>query len=180
MNLISGRVLYFLIASVIIVSDQITKSVISSWLSPGQIVKLFDSDLVWLVLVHNPGSAFGIRLIPTPILAIISLIAAAALILYLFRYSQLPFSQGVPLGLILGGAVGNMIDRFRLGKVVDFVSVNLPDWWMDRWPVFNVADSAVSVGVVWMILVTLFVRDPIDMDSDAGEVLVENQSDPIT
>ncbi len=177
MNRIDGRIIYFLIASVIIVSDQITKTVISSWLSPGQIIRLFDNDLVWLVLVHNPGSAFGIRLIPTPLLAVISMMAAIVLSVYLFRYSNLPFSQGAPLGLILGGAVGNMIDRIRLGKVVDFVSVNLPDFWMDRWPVFNVADSAVSVGVVWMILVTLFVREQVEPDEDDKSILMENQSD---
>jgi signal peptidase II len=130
----------------------------SSWLSSGQIVKLFDGELVWFVLVHNPGLAFGLRILPTPALAVISLIAASALGFYLYRY-PLPMHQGLPFGLIMGGAIGNMIDRMRLGKVVDFISVDFPDFWMSRWPVFNVADSAVSIGIVWIVLVTLLIPE---------------------
>ncbi len=130
----------------------------SSWLSSGEIVRLFDGDLVWFVLVHNPGLAFGLRLLPTPALAVISLIAATALGFYLYRY-PLPTYHGFPLGLIMGGAIGNMIDRMRLGMVVDFISVDFPDFWMTRWPVFNIADSAVSIGIVWMVLVTLLISE---------------------
>lgn len=141
--------------------DQITKVIAKARLQDGAIIRLFDGDLVWLLYVDNPGMAFGLRIIPTWVLAIISLAAAVTLAVYLFRHRELPSRMGVAMSMIVAGALGNMIDRFFRGSVIDFISVEWPDWLfgMQRFPVFNVADSAVSVGVTIVLLINLFTTE---------------------
>ena len=125
-------------------------------LTSGEVVRIFDGDLLWLVLVFNPGLAFGVRLIPPVILTVIAFIASAGLAIYLFRASNLSRRHGMPLALVMGGALGNLVDRIILGKVIDFISVDMPDFIMPRWPVFNVADSAVSIGITCLVVFTIF------------------------
>lgn len=82
--------------------------------------------------------------------------ATLVVAILLLRMKSSPFCQKILLGSIMGGAIGNTIDRLFLGHVVDFIDVDLPDWMMERWPVFNIADSAVSVGVTLLIITLLF------------------------
>jgi len=117
---------------------------------------MFDSDFLWFLYVENPGTALGFRFLPVWGLAIISLIAVIGMSWYLFRTKELPVLAGYLLSVIIGGAIGNMIDRMFRKTVIDFVSVNMPDRLMDRFPVFNVADSAVSVGVTIILFFSLF------------------------
>jgi len=138
--------------------DQGSKLLVRMWMLPGDVIRLFDGDLIWLVFVLNPGLAFGIRLLPPVVLTGIALLAALGLGVYLYLHPLLPLRQGMPLTLIMGGALGNMIDRLAIGQVVDFLSVDMPDFIMIRWPAFNVADSAVSVGVVFLVILSLFSR----------------------
>lgn len=149
---------YLLVALLIVVVDQITKQLISHYLPIGRQIRLFDGELVWIQHVLNPGMAFGLRMIPTAILAIISAFAACALIAYLFVSPYSRGGQGLALGLIIGGAIGNLIDRVAIGKVVDFISVDFPDFIMTRWPTFNVADSSVCVGMTLLIILS-FLQD---------------------
>jgi len=106
--------------------------------------------------MSNPGMAFGVRLIPPWVLILVKAITAVVIGIYILRSSRLIFLQTLPLALIMGGALGNLTDRLRWGEVVDFISVDFPDFLMERWPTFNVADSAVSVGVTILILFSLF------------------------
>jgi len=152
----NNRPLYLLIAGVIVLLDQVSKLLIRHYFRPGESCRLFDSDLIWIVYVQNSGMAFGIRIIPPFVLAIIAFIAAVALGIFIFRHPHLTYWHGVPFSLIMGGAIGNLIDRLTIGEVVDFISVDFPDFIMPRWPVFNVADSSLSVGIVSLILITLF------------------------
>lgn len=139
--------------------DQIAKALATRYLADAGIVRLFGGDLVWLVYVLNPGSAFGMRFLPPLLLMMIAVATAVGLGYFLITRPLQPLFQGLPLALIMGGAAGNMVDRIRLGEVVDFVSVDMPDFLMDRWPVFNVADAAVSVGIV-LLMIASFLKPP--------------------
>ncbi len=153
-----NRWTYLLIALIIVALDQITKQLIIHYLPLGEQIRLFDGNLLWIQHVMNPGMAFGIRILPPVILAIISAFAACVLIAYLFLSPYSHGGQGFSLGLIIGGAIGNLIDRISIGKVIDFISVDFPDAIMIRWPTFNVADSSVSVGVTLLIIFS-FLQD---------------------
>ncbi len=131
-------------AGLVLALDQLTKAVISANLLPGDPVPVL-GQFLRLTLVHNTGAAFG--LFPGSRLPFILISATAiAVVLYLFaRDAYKSFLNRVLLGCILGGALGNLIDRIRWGKVVDFIDVGFGTV---RWPVFNVADSAVTLGVI--------------------------------
>jgi len=136
--------LFALCAAVVVALDQLTKAAASSRLFLSEPVPVF-GDFLRLTLVRNTGAAFG--LFPgSRFPFIVVSILAIAVVLYLYTreaYRGLP--QRILLGCILGGAIGNLVDRIRLGWVVDFIDVGLGT---ARWPVFNVADSAVTVGVI--------------------------------
>jgi signal peptidase II len=131
-------------AAVVVALDQITKNVASSRLEPGESISIL-GDFIRFTLVHNTGAAFG--LFPgSRVPFIIVSVLAIAVVLYLFlRETYRSVLNRVLLGCILGGAFGNLIDRVRLGWVVDFIDMGIGQV---RWPVFNVADSAVTLGVV--------------------------------
>ncbi|MBM3325636.1 MAG: signal peptidase II [Calditrichaeota bacterium] len=154
--MIVRRLLYFLLASVIILLDQTTKILAVKALGDGKIIRPFDNDFIWLILVYNSGSAFGMKLLPSIVLAVIAFIAAVGLGYYLWRKTDIPLLYGFPLALIMGGAIGNLIDRVRIGEVIDYFSVDMPNFIMNRFPVFNIADSAVSVGITIIMLLSLF------------------------
>jgi len=131
-------------ATLVLALDQVTKAIVSARLLPGDPVPVIDNFLR-LTLVHNTGAAFG--LFPGSRLPFILISALAIVVaLYLFaRDAYRSFLNRVLLGSILGGALGNLIDRIRWGRVVDFIDVGIG---AARWPVFNVADSAVTLGVI--------------------------------
>jgi signal peptidase II len=141
-----------LLALAVVVLDQLTKAVALARLPPGVPVEL--APWLSLTLVLNPGLAFGLLAgVPTEwrwVVAVVSVIALAVLARVALRV--LP-THGWPgmlaIGLIFGGAVGNLIDRLRWGAVVDFVDVH---WRSYHWPAFNVADSAITVGVALLAL----------------------------
>jgi signal peptidase II len=138
---------------VILVLDQATKILALSRLSLGVPVSVVDG-LVALTLVMNPGLAFGFLGAVPPgwrwVVALLSLAALCALALLAVRLLPVGgWPAALALGLIFGGAVGNLIDRWRFGAVVDFIDVY---WRVYHWPAFNVADSAISVGVLLLAL----------------------------
>jgi signal peptidase II len=146
---------------VILVLDQVTKAFALQRLVPGLPVPVVDGFLS-LTLVMNPGLAFGM-LASTPnawrwIVAALSLGALA--VLAVIAVQLLPEGglwARVALGGVFGGAIGNLIDRVRFGAVVDFVDVYWRAW---HWPAFNVADSAISVGVAVLALRMLLAPAP--------------------
>ncbi len=131
-------------AAAVLALDQASKALASSHLLLGHPVPIV-GNLVRLTLVHNTGAAFG--LFPGSRLPFILIsVLAISVVLYLFaRDAYQSLVNRVLLGCILGGALGNLVDRVRWGKVVDFIDVG---WGTLRWPVFNVADSAVTLGVI--------------------------------
>lgn len=133
-------------AAVVILIDQLTKAVASARLFMGQPVALL-GNTVRFTLVHNTGAAFGLFPGSRLPFIVISLLAIAV-VLYLFlRETYRSLANRILLGCILGGAIGNLIDRVRLGWVVDFIDIGVGTV---RWPVFNVADSAVTLGVLFL------------------------------
>ena len=141
------------IGGVVVVLDQLTKAIALDRLAPGAPVPLIDGFLS-LTLVRNPGLAFGLLAgVPTGWRWVVALLSLAALVV-LVRVALRVLPRGGVidhgmLGLIGGGAVGNLIDRVRFGAVVDFVDVYYRSW---HWPAFNVADSAITVGVALLAL----------------------------
>jgi signal peptidase II len=137
---------FLLLALAIVGADQLAKWTIR------QTIALGDSEsVVWpLKIVHvtNSGAAFGILQGAGPLLVMTSIVGMAAIVVYLFNPGFAHPIMRLGLALMLGGAVGNLIDRVKDGEVVDFIKV-------PHWPAFNVADSAISIGVVllaWALL----------------------------
>jgi len=136
------------IAGTIVVLDQITKAVVLEHLPPGVAIHLIDGFLS-LTLVMNSGLAFGLLGgLPAAWRWSIALLSITALVV-LARVAVRVLADGGRLArwsvaLIFGGAVGNLIDRARFGAVVDFVDVHFRGY---HWPAFNVADSAITIGV---------------------------------
>ncbi|MCH7811709.1 MAG: signal peptidase II [Chloroflexi bacterium] len=134
---------FFVIAAAVIALDQLTKFLVRAGLDRGEAWP--DRDwLLNIVNVSNSGAAFGILQGQTVFLIGMSIVGAAAIILF---YFYPPLEHGllrVALGLQLGGAAGNLIDRVRTGEVTDFIN-------FDFWPAFNVADASISIGVVTII-----------------------------
>lgn len=144
-----------LIVGAAVVLDQVSKFLIERTMSLGHSIPVVGS-LVRLTYIHNPNAAFGIGLGSGAIHMVFS-IAAFGLVAYIL-YRTPPTQQGVQaaLALILGGAIGNLIDRVRMGEVIDFVDVGINKY---RWPVFNVADSVVTIGVLMLVLFYFLDRD---------------------
>jgi signal peptidase II len=148
-----------LLAAVVVVLDQITKAAALAHLLLGHPLVLAERWLS-LTLVMNPGLAFGLLGTLEPawrwVVAALSIVALLVLARVALRVLPTGGAAGVvAIGLIFGGAVGNLIDRARFGAVVDFVDVHWHGW---HWPAFNVADSAISIGVALLALRLL--REP--------------------
>lgn len=137
-----------LLISVLIVSlDQISKYFISRAVSPGESIPLI-KNIFHITLVYNTGIAFGMFKNQTAFFIIISLIAVALILHNIFsQKSKKDFNkmEFFALALILGGAIGNMIDRIIFGYVIDFLDFRI-------WPVFNIADSAITIGVALLLI----------------------------
>jgi signal peptidase II len=169
-----------IVTAVLVVIDQITKLLVKGFSIPflnfkhegmyhGQRVEIF-GDFFRLTFIENPGMAFGIDpgLDLKFYLTLFSLLASVGLIIYLCRIRNEHFTTRLALAFILGGAIGNLIDRMFYGvffsyaplfhgKVVDFLDFNFFDITIlgrsyDRFPIFNIADSAVTIGVFLLLI----------------------------
>jgi len=135
---------FLLIGLLIIVADQLSKAWISTNLARGQ--SLFDVGFFRITHVHNTGAAFGLFQDQSLVLTIIGVVVVVVLLICSrFFLRSVPFLGGrlgkLAISLVLGGTVGNLIDRLRLGYVTDFIDFSY-------WPAFNIADSAITVGVI--------------------------------
>ena len=135
---------FLLCAAAIVALDQVTKVFASSHLLPGESISVL-GDFIRLTLVHNTGAAFGLFPGSRVPFIVVSVVAIAVVLYLFFRETYRSVANRILLGCILGGAIGNLIDRVRLGYVVDFIDVGFGT---ARWPVFNAADSAVTIGVL--------------------------------
>lgn len=136
--------------------DQGSKLAVLHLMRPGESIPIL-SDVVRLTFVRNSGAAFGLLSGSRITFLLTGFLAIVALLFLFFRSRRTKAALSSYLVLVIGGAVGNMIDRLRLGEVVDFVDIG---WKNVRWPVFNVADAAVTVGVLLFLYHSLLQRRP--------------------
>jgi len=151
---------YLWVTLIIIFFDQVSKYVVRSTIEPGQVIKI-TPKLIWLTSVQNTGAAFsfsfGNQLLNRILFIVISTVAII-LIVYLSAKSKNKL-EIFSFALILGGAIGNLIDRIFIGSVTDFIWCDFPDVIMTRWPIFNLADSSIVIAIVIMIASTIFIKE---------------------
>jgi len=143
--------LFTLTVALALAADQASKFYIDSTFELYQAESVID-NFFHITYVRNPGAAFGILADSSfrlPFFITISLLAIGGILWYLCRIGPDSLWQNLGLGLILSGALGNLIDRIRLGEVIDFLDVH---WYNYHWPAFNIADSAICVGVGIMLI----------------------------
>jgi signal peptidase II len=146
------------IAVAVFVLDQLAKAWLVSTLSPGERIQVV-GDYVRLIHSQNTGALFGLFRDQALFFAIVS-VGVVGAIVWFHHSSGRNTLLSVALGLLLGGALGNMADRFRIGYVVDFVDVGLGDL---RFYTFNIADSAISLAIL-LLLLTAFLSTGRDED----------------
>jgi signal peptidase II len=142
--------LFFGLAVAIVAVDQATKALVTGALQPGESRPVID-DLVRIVFSQNSGALFGLFKDNAAMFGVVSLGVIALIVTYHSRTGGSTYMT-LTLGLLLGGAVGNMLDRLRLGYVVDFVDGGLGSV---RWYTFNVADAAISLAILLLLLAAL-------------------------
>lgn len=150
--------LVLVIGLVVAVLDQLTKYWIVQLIGPSSAQHQIEvvGDLVRLTYVTNSGAAFGLFQGKTPILTLASFLAVPVLVFSPVVFPRATLLARLAVGLLLGGAVGNLLDRVRLGYVVDFVDVGIGNL---RWPSFNVADSSFVVGVAILAIYLFFASE---------------------
>jgi signal peptidase II len=132
-----------LVLGLVVAVDQVTKRLARAGLSPGDENSILPG--VKLVHVRNKGIAFGALGGGGAVVVVVIALALCALIVYFARHSSRPLAW-LPTGLLIGGAVGNVVDRLRDGAVTDFIK-------LPAWPAFNVADMAITFGVLSLLYV---------------------------
>lgn len=139
--------LCLIVIALVSASDQLSKLWIRAHLELGESLSI--TDRLSLIYIGNTGSAFGLLANQTFLIIIISIAALLFILLFLRYLSPATTLSIVSVGLIMGGAVGNLIDRLRFGYVTDFIYFRL--WGNFHWPAFNIADAAITVGVFVLI-----------------------------
>ncbi len=135
--------------------DQLSKSWVIAHMSLGESreVASWLAPLFSLTYVTNTGIVFGLFQGMGDVLLIVVFIAIGAILLYYRHLPSGPIPLHVALGLQMGGALGNLVDRLTRGAVVDFIDLNF--WPLHHWPIFNLADASIVTGVVLLLLVML-------------------------
>lgn len=191
----------------IIISDQLTKLMVKGISIPALGVSFpglqlgssrpIIGDLLRLTYIENPGMAFGIDIGGKLFFSIFSILASLGILLYLYKARNENLAFRIALAMILGGAVGNLIDRvfygvlfgegsLFYGRVVDFIdadffNINFIGYHMNRWPVFNIADASVTCGVILMLLShRRKAHEEIVVASPQGEAGPSSQPDVVT
>lgn len=155
---------FYLVASIVLVLDQVTKRIVADHMFVGESIGVLGS-FFRLTYVHNDGAAFGLELGGRWSFIVVTALVAAFILFYYTR-SERTVTARWALALILGGALGNLVDRIRIGEVVDFLHFSVGGL---SYPIFNVADIGVSVGV-GLLAIHLFRKDHSERDAHDGEI----------
>lgn len=149
---------FWWVAVLVLIADQATKAAMVAYVAAHGEVAL--APVLNLVLVHNTGAAFGFLNRAggwqNLLFVAIALVVSIVIIVTTVRLRQRDWPTGLALMLVLGGAMGNVVDRVRLGYVVDFIDVYYRHW---HWPAFNLADSAITVGAILLVFDVLRAGD---------------------
>ncbi|HTY07600.1 MAG TPA: signal peptidase II [Candidatus Edwardsbacteria bacterium] len=166
-----NRIMLAAVALGVFALDQATKLLVQSSLALGESRPLL-GDLVRLTYIVNPNGLMGMSFGPWSryLMLPLSLLAIAAIIYFYYHWKNPGALSSAAMGLILAGAAGNLLDRFHYGTVIDFIDCDIPDihvpafkflllhfpgYHLERWYIFNVADSAVLVGVTLLLVITV-------------------------
>lgn len=145
-------IVFFLVAAGVVTLDQLTKRAIATHFLPDE-SRTVIPHVLWLTYVQNTHGAFGF-FGTHPLLLALAALAVVLMFYYWYRQDSATLLTHFAFGMIIGGAIGNIIDRLRFHYVIDFIDLR---WW----PVFNAADSAISVGVGLLLLrIILYERKP--------------------
>ena len=143
---------YYFLSLILVIADQLTKMMVLGSLKLYESIEI--TSFLSLTHVHNYGAAFSFLADEDGwqqyFLVSISVIASIAIILWMRKTSTKQPYKLIALSLILSGAIGNLIDRAVFGFVIDFINLHYQDFY---WPVFNVADTAITLGVILLLLV---------------------------
>lgn len=145
---------YYFIALAIIILDQVTKWLVVQHMEIRESIPLIE-NVLYLTSHRNAGAAFGILQGQLWLFVIATIVVVGVVTYYIQKYTKDQKWFGVSLGLVLGGAIGNFIDRLLQGAVVDFIDVYIFAY---NFPIFNVADSALVVGVI-MLMIHVFLEE---------------------
>lgn len=140
----------FFVAIAVFVIDRLTKLAVLGLLDKEQAVKIIPG-VFDITLVLNDGAAFGLFKGKAVFFIFISMAVMAAIIVHILKNRSTGKLDSVALGLVLGGALGNLVDRIMIGRVVDFLDFQI-------WPVFNIADSCITIGAALLVYSFLFKR----------------------
>jgi signal peptidase II len=144
--------IWLALSAIVIALDQLTKYIALQYLEPYKAEPVIPGFLNW-TLAFNTGAAFSFLHDAGGwqrwLFGVLAIAVSLVLIVWLRRTDRREWRTALPLALVIGGALGNLIDRVRLGHVTDFIEVYHQQW---SWPAFNVADSAISVGAVLLIV----------------------------
>jgi signal peptidase II len=193
-----------ILSAIIILTDQISKLLVKGFSLPWLGISIEGmhygssrpvlGDFLRLTYIENPGMAFGIDIGGKLFFSMFSILASAAILFYLYKAREESLGLRLSLAMILGGAIGNLIDRvfygvifdtapLLYGKVVDFFdldffNIDILGYHLSRWPVFNVADAAVTIGVVLLLFLHRSTSEdalsPLPISSDAESVARES------
>ena len=171
----------FLIITILSVfADQLSKTLITALLLPGESIPVL-GNFFRITFVLNPGGVFGTKLGNQNFYTLVSILAIGVTLWFYFKIRGKENIIRIGLCLVLGGALGNLTDRFRFGEVVDFLdfdffNINLPPkdilffkfpgFSLDRWPVFNLADSFVLIGMCLVIIHLLFSQERLSAEGE--------------
>ena len=149
--------LFFFIAIIVVAFDQVTKKLAVDYLMQNEGSIILIANWLKLTYTENSGIAFGVSLGSQAVLITITALILVALLVYVVLSKNRKPAFLVTFGLILGGGIGNLIDRATVGSVVDFIHVDIYQGylfgsWVSLWPVFNIADSAITVGACLLLL----------------------------
>lgn len=157
----------------VFIVDQLTKAFIHKSMMLYQSFPVL-GDIFRITYIENSGMAFGIQMGHTGFFKVFTVIATLGIFIYLYKMKGEHIIARVSMAMILGGAIGNLWDRITRGSVVDFLDVEFfninipafkalfvkfPGYSLDRWPVFNVADIAVTVGMLVLVIFVLFEKE---------------------
>lgn len=164
---------FFIATFFVILADQLSKTLAIYFLPPDRSIPVL-GDFFRLTLVLNPGGVFGSRLGSQNFYTFISIIAIGVVLWFFIKTKGTGNILMTGLCLVLGGAIGNLLDRFRFGEVVDFLDFDFfnihlspkeilffkfPGFSIDRWPVFNLADSFVLIGMILVVIHLVFFKE---------------------
>lgn len=161
------RLTIIIVASFLL--DQVSKLLVKKTMYLGQSIEVF-GDYVRLTYVENPGMAFGIRVGNGTVYTLLTILAIMGIVYYMWVYLKEDIKVKSALALVLGGAFGNLIDRILYSRVVDFIDVGIKN---TRWPVFNVADSVVVIGMIILSIYMFFLDKPVKDEAENIETEAE-------